>query len=210
MSVSIQQIGPLEIEAESFQIIEQEMGEHDFDDETFKVVQRVIHATGDFSFADNLRISKSAITTGLATLRQGKNILTDVNMVATGISKPLLQQWGNKVICKIADPEVGCVAKSAGKTRAEVAIESGLLENIGIIAIGNAPTALLKTLQICKTNDFKDYPLIVGVPVGFVNAAESKEMLNQTNLPFITSLGRKGGSPVAAAIVNAIIRLAGE
>ncbi len=211
MSVSIQQIGPLEIEAESFRIIEQEIGEHDFDDQTFKVVQRVIHATGDFSFADNLRISKSAITTGLAALRQGKNILTDVNMVATGISKPLLQQWGNKVVCKIADPEVVSVAKSAGKTRAEVAIDLGLLENIGIIAIGNAPTALLKILQHYKTNDeLKDYPLIVGVPVGFVNAAESKEMLHQTNLPFITSLGRKGGSPVAAAIVNAIIRLAGE
>lgn len=210
MSVTIQQIGPLEIEAESFRIIEKEMGKHSFDENTFKVVQRVIHATGDFSFADNLRMSENAVEHALDALCRGKNILTDVNMVATGISKPLLQQWGNKVICKIADPEVATAAKSTTKTRAEVAIEMGMQENIGIVAIGNAPTALLKVLALTKTMKRKDYPLIVGVPVGFVNAAESKELLNQADLPFITSLGRKGGSPVAAATVNALIRLAGE
>ncbi len=210
MSVTIQQIGPLEIEAESFRIIEQEIGDHSFDKKTFKVVQRVIHATGDFSFAENLRISQNAVNTALEALRNGKNILTDVNMVATGISKPLLKQWGNEVICRIADTETGNMAKSAGKTRAEVAIETGMQENIGIVAIGNAPTALLKILDLYKTQKLQEPPLIIGVPVGFVNAAESKELLNQTDLPFITSLGRKGGSPVAAAIVNALIRLAGE
>ncbi len=210
MSVTLQQIGPEEIEAESFRIIEQEIGTHDFDEKTFKVLRRVIHATGDFSFTDNLRFSADAIATALAALRQGKNILTDVNMVATGISKPLLQQWGNEVICKIAEVEVANQAKSSVKTRAEVAIELGMQNNIGIVAIGNAPTALLKILEICKTQKRQNLPLIVGVPVGFVNAAESKELLNQTDLPFITSLGRKGGSPVAAAIVNALIRLAGE
>ena len=210
MSVTIQQIGPLEIEAESFRIIAQEMGEHGFDDKTFKVVQRVIHATGDFSFADNLRMSDNAVELAVEALRGGKNILTDVNMVATGISKPLLQKWGNKVICKIADPKVATAAKSTTKTRAEVAIEIGMQNNIGIVAIGNAPTALLKLLALAKTMKKEDYPLVVGVPVGFVNAAESKELLNQADLPYITSLGRKGGSPVAAAIVNALIRLAGK
>ena len=210
MSVKIQQIGPLEIEAESFRIIAREMGEHSFDEKTFKVVQRVSHATGDFSFADNMRMSDNAVEMAVEALRGGKNILTDVNMVATGISKPLLQKWGNQVICKIADPEVANAAKSTTKTRAEVAIEIGMQDNIGIVAIGNAPTALLKLLALAKTMDKEEYPLVIGVPVGFVNAAESKELLNQAELPYITSLGRKGGSPVAAAIVNALIRIAGE
>jgi precorrin-8X/cobalt-precorrin-8 methylmutase len=210
MSVTIQKIGPKEIEAESFRIIEAELGPHNFDSKTFKIVQRVIHATGDFSFAENLRFSSDAVKQGIAALQQGKNILTDVNMVATGISKPLLQKWQNKVICNIADEKVAQKAKTANTTRAEMAIEQGMLENIGIVAIGNAPTALLKTLDMLAKDRPDFCPLIIGVPVGFVNAAESKALLNETKLPFITSLGRKGGSPVAAAIVNALIRLAGE
>jgi precorrin-8X/cobalt-precorrin-8 methylmutase len=209
MPVTIQKIGPREIEAESFRIIAEELGPHTFDHSTFKVVQRVIHATGDFSFAENLRFSKNAINHAITSLRQGKNILTDVTMVATGIGKPLLEQWGNKVICNIADGQVAKNAVAHNTTRAEMAIEQGMRENIGIVAIGNAPTALLKILHMLKDGG-QDVPLIVGVPVGFVNAAESKELLNHTELPFITSLGRKGGSPVAAAIVNALIRLAGE
>lgn len=210
MPVSIKKIGPQEIEAESFRMIEAELGPHDFDQASFKVVQRVIHATGDFSFADNLRFSAKAISKGIEALQQGKNILTDVNMVATGISKPLLQQWGNTVICNIGDPQVANKAKAAKTTRAEMAIEMGLQENIGLVAIGNAPTALLKVLSMFKAERPEVCPLIIGVPVGFVNAAESKDLLNETDLPFITSLGRKGGSPVAAAIVNALIRLAAE
>lgn len=210
MSVTIQKIGPLEIEAESFRIIEEELGPHDFDAKSFKVVQRIIHATGDFSFAENIRFSPGAIDHGLQAIQSGKNILTDVNMVATGISKNLLAQWGGKVICKVADEEIAHKAKTLNKTRSEMAIEQGLLENIGIVAIGNAPTALLKALEFLKEKDPDDCPLVIGIPVGFVNAAESKELLNATKLPFITSLGRKGGSPVAAAAVNALLRLAGK
>jgi precorrin-8X/cobalt-precorrin-8 methylmutase len=210
MSVTIQKIGPKEIETESFRIIAAELGPHDFDSKTFKIVQRVIHATGDFSFAENLRFSKNAVEHGIAALQQGKNILTDVNMVATGISKPLLQKWQNKVICNIADANVAKRAQMANTTRAEMAIEQGMLEDIGIVAIGNAPTALLKILDKLSKDTPNFCPLIIGVPVGFVNAAESKALLNETKLPFITSLGRKGGSPVAASIVNALIRLAGE
>jgi precorrin-8X/cobalt-precorrin-8 methylmutase len=147
---------------------------------------------------------------GLAALREGKNILTDVNMVATGISKPLLKKWQNKVICNIAEENVAQKAKAANTTRAEMAIEQGMLEDIGIVAIGNAPTALLKIMDMLVKEPPNYCPLIIGVPVGFVNAAESKALLNETRLPFITSLGRKGGSPVAASIVNALIRLAGE
>ena len=210
MPASIKKIGPQEIEAESFRMIEAELGPHEFDQSSFKVVQRVIHATGDFSFADNMRFSADAITLAIKALREGKNILTDVNMVATGISKPLLQQWDNQVICYIGDSEVANKAKVAKTTRAEMAIEMGMQENIGIVAIGNAPTALLKILAMFADGRLAARPLIIGVPVGFVNAAESKELLSESGLPHITSLGRKGGSPVAAAIVNALIRLAAE
>lgn len=210
MSVSIQKIGPLEIEAESFRIIEKELGPHSFDEQTFKLVQRVIHATGDFSFAQNMQFAPGAVDHGLAAIQAGKNILTDVNMVATGINKKLLAKWGGKVICKVADQEVAHQAKASNKTRSEVAIEKGLEENIGIVAIGNAPTALLKILQSFEGRDPAECPLVIGIPVGFVNAAESKDLLNMSKLFFVTSRGRKGGSPVAAATVNALLHLAGK
>ena len=210
MTITIQKIGPGEIEAESFRIITDELGPHNFDHPTFKVVQRVIHATGDFSFADNMRFHPEAIGTALEAIKAGKNIVTDVNMAAAGISKGMLAQWGGQVSCKVADPEVAKIAGATGKTRSEVAIEQGLRDNPGIFAIGNAPTALLKIMDCLAEVKPEDRPVIIGVPVGFVNAAESKALLAEKEYPYITSLGRKGGSPVAAAIVNALIRLAGE
>ena len=210
MTITIQKIGPGEIEAESFRIITDELGPHDFDHQTFKVVQRVIHATGDFSFADNMRFHPEAIGTALEAIKAGKNIVTDVNMAAAGISKGMLAQWGGQVSCKVADPEVAKIAGATGKTRSEVAIEQGFRDNPGIFAIGNAPTALLKIMDCLAEVKAEDRPVIIGVPVGFVNAAESKALLAEKEYPYITSLGRKGGSPVAAAIVNALIRLAGK
>ncbi len=207
MDVKIQKIKPAEIEAESFRIIASELGPTKHTQEQFAVVQRVIHATGDFSFAENLNFSADAVTAALSAISSGKNILTDVNMVAAGVSKNILSQWGGKVICKVADHEVALTAKSAGKTRSEVAIEQGLLENIGIVAIGNAPTALLKVMELIEQGTGPKPDLVIGVPVGFVNAAESKELLSQKQYAHITALGRKGGSPVAAAIVNALLRL---
>lgn len=207
MSITIQKIGPLEIEAESFRIIEEELGPHDFDLSTFKVVQRVIHATGDFSFAENMRFQSDAIARAIQNIQDGKNILTDVNMVAAGVSKAMLAGFGGTVSCLVADKEVARRAKKEGKTRSEVAIEQGITD-VGIVAIGNAPTALLKAMECLKDMKAEDRPVVIGVPVGFVNAAESKALLSEKEYPFITSLGRKGGSPVAAAIVNALIRLA--
>ena len=207
MSITIQKIGPLEIEAESFRIIEEELGPHDFDYSTFKVVQRVIHATGDFTFAENMRFQSDAIARAIQNIQDGKNILTDVNMVAAGVSKAMLAEFGGTVSCLVADKEVAKRAKKEGKTRSEVAIEQGITD-VGIVAIGNAPTALLKAMECLKDMKAEDRPVIIGVPVGFVNAAESKALLSEKEYPFITSLGRKGGSPVAAAIVNALIRLA--
>ncbi len=208
MSVHIQKIAPLEIEQESFRIISEELGQTDLDEQTFKVVQRVIHATGDFSFCENMRFSSGAIEAGIQAIQDGKNILTDVNMAAAGISKALLAKWGGKVLCKVADPEVAKRAKAENRTRSEIAIDLGLEQNVGIVAIGNAPTALLQTIKTLKEKNVDSIPLVVGVPVGFVNAAESKALLVEQNNCYITSLGRKGGSPVAAAIVNALIRLA--
>lgn len=210
MAVTLQKVQPADIEEESFKIIENEFGPVEMDRKTFKVIQRVIHATGDFSFKDNMRFSPGAIEAGIQSIREGKDILTDVTMVASGISKTLLAKWGGKVICKVADPAIATLAKDKNSTRSEAAIESALDDNIGIIAMGNAPTALIKSINCLKTAPFEQPPLIVGVPVGFVNAAESKDMLVEENNCYITSLGRKGGSPVAAAIVNALIRLAAE
>ena len=211
MKSTIMQIRPEAIEAESFRIIAEELGPTSFDPRTFKIVQRVIHATGDFSFAESLVFHPQAIDAGIAAIRAGRNILTDVNMGAAGVSKGLLASWGGRVICKVAEPEVARIAKERVLTRSEVAIERGLTENIGIVSVGNAPTALLKVMD-CWDELAPDLcpSLLVGVPVGFVNAAESKELLSQKSYPFITCLGRKGGTPVAVAIVNALIRLAGE
>jgi precorrin-8X/cobalt-precorrin-8 methylmutase len=208
MTVKLQQVLPSGIESESFAIIAKEFGPHNFDDRTFKVIQRVIHATGDFSFKDNMRFSANSIEHAIAQIRAGKDILTDVTMVAAGISKGMLQRFGGKVVCHIGDEEIADKAKTERTTRAEAAILAGLSDNIGIIAIGNAPTALVQAIRSTAQMADGKAPLIVGVPVGFVNAAESKVMLVEENQCYITSLGRKGGSPVAAAIVNALIRLA--
>ena len=203
----IQKIGPLEIEAESFRIIESEIGPIDCSPEQFAVLRRCIHATGDFSFGSSIRFSPGAIEAGLAAIRAGKNILVDVNMAAAGISKSLLAKFGGKVICRISDPETVRRARAGNMTRSEAAIEQAREDNIGIVAIGNAPTALLKTMQLLERGTFRP-DLVIGAPVGFVNAAESKEILAGKNYPFITVLGRKGGTPVAVAAVNALLRLA--
>lgn len=208
MGVTLQKIAPSEIETESFRIIEKEFGPNELDSQTFKIIQRAIHATGDFAFAKNMRFTPNAIQTGIDAILQGKNILTDVNMVASGISKNILSKFGGKVICRVAAPEIAEKARQEGKTRSEMAISMCLDESIGIVAMGNAPTALVETIETIKRSNGKLQPLVVGVPVGFVNAAESKDLLVEQNDCYITSLGRKGGSPVAAAIVNAILRLA--
>jgi precorrin-8X/cobalt-precorrin-8 methylmutase len=132
-------------------------------------------------------------------------------MVKAGINRKLLSRWGGKVICHIGDEEMAALSKETGKTRAEVAIKKGLSENIGIVAIGNAPTALLKVIEIFSENDGQataQSPLVVGVPVGFVKALESKALLSTQGFPHITNLSRKGGTPVAVAIVNALLKMA--
>lgn len=205
--VTLQQIAPQEIEAESFRIIEHELGPTRFSPEEFAVVRRCIHATGDFSFAENMRFHPRAIAAGLAAIRTGKNILVDVNMAASGISKGLLNRFGGTVICRVAEPETVAMAKEQGSTRSDAAMVRSSGDNIGIVAVGNAPTALLKVMELIDRGAFAP-DLVIGVPVGFVNASESKELLVQKDYPFITALGRKGGTPVAVAAINALLRLA--
>jgi precorrin-8X/cobalt-precorrin-8 methylmutase len=197
---------PEEIENESFRIIREELGQTPFDPEELSVVVRVVHATGDVSIASQMRFHPQAIRAGIEAIRAGKDILADVNMVAAGIDKARLSRFGGKVVCLISDMHIIKKARDEGRTRADVAIETGIgQDNIGIIAIGNAPTALLSAIKSMDQNG--GGCLIAGAPVGFVNAAESKELLSSRPYPFITLLGRKGGSPVAAAIVNALLRL---
>jgi precorrin-8X/cobalt-precorrin-8 methylmutase len=207
--VEILQIAPQDIEAESFRIIEKELGPTSFTTRELAVVKRCIHATGDFSFAETIRFHDDAITAGIQAIQAGKNILIDVNMGASGISKTLLARLGGTVICHINEEKTAAMAKQNKTTRSDAAIERAINENIGIVAVGNAPTALLRTMALIDQKLFAP-DLVIGAPVGFVNAAESKELLSQQTYPHIVALGRKGGTPVAVATVNALIRLALE
>lgn len=199
---------PHEIEERSLEIITEEMGKIEFSDIELPIVKRVIHATGDFDFAKNMRFHPDAVEAGIRAIKNGKDILVDVQMVEAGINKRLLKRWGGKVICRIKDAEYRMQDRE-NKTKAEIGIEMGLKENnnIGIIAIGNAPTALYRAMKLIRNGIFQP-ELVIGVPVGFVKAQESKEVLLHMKYPFITSLGRKGGSPVAAAIVNTLLKMA--
>ena len=206
-TMTIKKIAPTEIEAESFRIIEKELGPTDFDERAFPVVRRIIHATGDFAFAENIRIHPRAIEAGVAAIQAGKNIYVDVNMAAAGISRQLMKKWGGRVICRVAAPETVELARMQGLTRSEAALSLATNDNIGIVAVGNAPTALLKAMQLIEQG-LLNPDLVIGVPVGFVNAVESKEILVNQEYPFITALGRRGGTPVAVAAINALLRLA--
>ena len=201
---------PQEIENESFRIILAEMGPHEFTPSELAIVQRVIHATADFDYGGLLQFSPDAIRIGIHALRGGCKLVCDVQMIKAGVNQARLAAFGGSVECKVNDPQVHTLAGRLGKTRAEVAMQQmGNILNGAVVAVGNAPTALFEVLRLF--NDSQVRPaLVIGAPVGFVNAAESKEALMQSPLNFITTRGRKGGSTVAVAIVNALLRLSEE
>ncbi len=212
--IQLQDIEPAEIEAESFRIIESEFTDQtgreisEFTDGEFKVLQRVIHATGDFSITDSIVFQHDPIPSAINAIRRGGNVITDVNMVASGVSKVILGKFGGKVLCRLSEPETVVLATEQGITRSDAAIQrSSTDNNIAAIAIGNAPTALVATLKLINAGKIQP-GVVIGVPVGFVNAAESKELLKSYSIPAITISGRRGGSPIAAAITNALLRLA--
>ncbi len=199
---------PQAILKESFRIIDELVNLSNFDEPCRPIVRRVIHASGDPEYARSLIIHEHAVEAGVSAIRTGKRIVTDVNMVKAGISKKAVERFGGSIICKIADAEIATNANSSGKTRAATAVQRSIEEMAGgIVAIGNAPTALFEVINL--VNEGKANPaLIIGVPVGFVGAAEAKEALRAISIPYITNVGRKGGSAIAVAIVNALIEIA--
>lgn len=199
---------PQEIEEKSFAIIAQELGSHPFSEEQFTIVQRVIHASADFELGRSLVFHPHAVQAGIAAIRLGRAIVADVQMVQSGISKPRLAQYGGDVHVYISDPDVVQTAKQLDTTRAIVSVRKAVAkQEAAIFAIGNAPTALLELIRLVREG--QAHPsLIVGVPVGFVSAAESKAELMKLDIPFITNHGRKGGSAVAVAVINALSLLA--
>ncbi len=211
-------IKPADIEKKSFEILSEEADLSDVPDDRLPIIQRVIHATADFEFKNSLIFHPDAVRKGIEAIKAGRDILTDIEMVRSGINKKLLEKWGGQVVCNIKNKgqqtDDGGQSASGREfiTRSEQGIENALKENnnIGIIAIGNAPTALLKAIEILSGNEgYSGHaPLLVGVPVGFVKALESKSLLAVQQFPFITNLSRKGGTPVAVAIVNALLKMA--
>ena len=197
------------IEDASMQVIEREIGSHSYNKKEWPIVRRVIHSTADFDFARENAIvfHKDAIESGLNALKAGCSIVVDVNGVAGLLNKQNSKNFDNNIVCKISDPEVMQQAQKENKTKSQMSmrIASSDIDG-GIIVIGNAPTALLEVIQMVKEGITRP-ALIVGMPVGFISAAESKEELRKVDIPFITNKGRKGGSPSAAAIVNALFKM---
>ena len=206
---------PADIERTSISIITRELDELGLTPppETAAVVKRVIHTTADFDYAKNLRFTPGAVQAAVRALQRGAVIVTDTNMALAGISRPGLAKLGCEAVCYMADPAVAEAAKQAGTTRAVAAMHRAAREHPGaILAVGNAPTALLTIAEEIEAG--LRPALVIGVPVGFVNVVESKERLfavcTQYGVPAIAAMGRKGGSNVAAAICNALVYSAAE
>jgi precorrin-8X/cobalt-precorrin-8 methylmutase len=201
---------PHEIEQLSFRMIDSEAGRHGFSAEQWPVVRRVIHTSADFEWQEMIRLHPQAIARGVAAIRSGCPIITDTNMARVGIRRRDLVRFGSRVVCYMADERVAETAAREGITRAKAAVDVAAPELAGgIYVVGNAPTALLRLIELIGRGTAQP-ALVVGLPVGFVNAAESKAMLLECDVPHITNVGRKGGSNVAAAVVNALIIMAGE
>lgn len=197
------------IEDASMQIIENEIGSHNYNKKEWAIVRRVIHSTADFDFAKNNSIifHNDAIENGINALKMGCSIVADVNGVVGLINKQRVKEFNNNIICKISDSKVALQAQKENKTKSQMSMRMSSTDiDGGIVVIGNAPTALLEIIQMIKENSIKP-ALVVGIPVGFISAAESKKELAKMNIPFITNIGRKGGSPSAAAIINALYKL---
>ena len=201
----IENIKPMDIEKRSFEIITEMLDGRTFPPEEEPVIKRAIHTTADFDYADNLVFSKDAVKKGLSALKAGCDIVTDTQMAKAGINKSILEKLGGTVHCFMSDADVAEEAKMRGVTRAYVSMERGAkIEKPCIFAIGNAPTALIRLRELLDAGEIEP-ALIIGVPVGFVNVVESKELIISSNAPYIVARGQKGGSNVAAAIVNALL-----
>ncbi|MBF0202190.1 MAG: precorrin-8X methylmutase [Desulfamplus sp.] len=199
---------PLDIETLSFSIIDQESGDHGFTNHEWNIVRRMIHTSADFDYIKTVKFHPKAIETGLSALKKGCTIITDTNMARVGIRKGETVNLGGEVKCLIADQDVAALAREKGVTRAYAAVDRAVsFLNGSIYVVGNAPTALLRLIELIREKRVEP-SLVIGLPVGFVNAAESKDALMELDIPYISNKGRKGGSNVAASVINALLIMA--
>lgn len=208
METKLEQVLPQEIEARSFEIITEELGSRKLDEKYAPIVKRVIHTTADFEYVDNLVFSPNVLEHALEVLKNKACIVTDTKMAKAGINANAMQKLGVEAYNFISDEDVVQQAKASGSTRSAASMDkAAALNRPLIVAVGNAPTALVRIYELVQEGKLKP-ELIIGVPVGFVNVVQAKEMVLQLPVPYIVAKGRKGGSNVAAAIVNALLYLA--
>ncbi len=210
MKVKLENVKPAEIERRSFEIITEELGDTPLIPGTELIVKRCIHTSADFDYAQNLYFSDGAVEKALEALRGGACIVTDTQMAKSGINKKALARFGGEVYCFMSDEDVAQAAREHGTTRATVCMDKAA--DMGkklIFAIGNAPTALVRLYELIEEGKLRP-ELIIGVPVGFVNVVQSKELIMETDVPCIVAKGRKGGSNIAACICNALLYMLDE
>lgn len=209
MKIELENVKPMEIEKRSFEIITEELGDTPLMPGTEAIVKRCIHTSADFDYARNLYFSEKAVDKALAALKNGACIVTDTQMAKAGINKRALARFGGEVYCFMADEDVADLAKKNGTTRATASMDKAAgLDRPLIFAVGNAPTALVRLYELIEEGFRPE--LIIGVPVGFVNVVPSKELIMKTDVPCIVARGRKGGSNIAACIVNALLYMLDE
>ncbi|MGI6006880.1 MAG: precorrin-8X methylmutase [Ruminococcus sp.] len=205
MKIELENVKPREIESRSFEIISEELGERKLPKDQELIIKRCIHTSADFDYADNLCFSENAVQKAMDAIKSGACIVTDTQMAKAGINKRALARYGGEVFCFMSDEDVADRAKEMGTTRATASMDKAASLNRPLIfAIGNAPTALVRLYELIEDGKIKP-ELIIGVPVGFVNVVQSKELIMETDVPYIVARGRKGGSNIAACIVNALL-----
>ena len=205
MKVELENVLPMEIEKRSFEIITQELGDKRLDADKELIIKRCIHTSADFDYADSLCFSPDVVEKAMEAIKKGACIVTDTQMAKSGINKRALARYGGEVYCFVADEDVAQAAKENGTTRSTANIDKAAALNKPLIfAIGNAPTALVRIYELVQEGKLKP-ELVIGVPVGFVNVVQSKELIMETETPYIVARGRKGVSNIAACICNALM-----
>lgn len=208
MKVQLENVKPMEIEKRSFEIITEELG-YELPEKEAPIIKRCIHTSADFDYAENLCFSEGVVDKALAALKNGACIVTDTQMAKSGINKKALARYGGEAYCFMSDEDVAEIARKNGTTRATASMDkAATMDKPLIFAIGNAPTALVRLYELIEDGKLKP-ELIIGVPVGFVNVVQSKELIMQADVPYIVARGRKGGSNIAACICNALLYMAG-
>jgi precorrin-8X/cobalt-precorrin-8 methylmutase len=205
MKIELENVKPMDIEKRSFEIITEELGDTPLLPGTELIVKRCIHTSADFDYAKNLCFSENVVEKALQAIREGACIVTDTQMAKAGINKKALARYGGEVFCFMSDEDVAALAKAQGTTRATACMDkAAAMDKKLIFAIGNAPTALVRLYELIEEGKLSP-ELIIGVPVGFVNVVQSKELIMKADVPYIVAKGRKGGSNIAACICNALL-----